>query len=137
MRDIIPYMKQYITKADVILLIALIAFGLAATAVLAARGNDSSAAKVVIKSRGSLFASYSLSEDVTINVPSDSKGGSDYNVVTIKGGSVLITEASCHNQVCVHHAPISRHGETLVCLPNRLVVSIEKEDGGGYDSITS
>ena len=66
-----------------------------------------------------------------------------YNVVIISGGTVVVSEASCKNQVCVKHSAISKPGESIVCLPNRLTVNIEKsgedseEAGGGYDSITS
>ncbi len=150
-------MKQYIRKADIILLIVLIVAGLAASAALgmsrSAAGGD---AKVIIESGGDMYASYPLSEDRTVivpapqektsvtDVPDDSRPASDqythYNVVTISGGKVLVTEASCKNQVCVHHAEISHGGERIVCLPNRLVVRIDpgsSEKGGGYDSVTS
>lgn len=64
---------------------------------------------------------------------------SNYNIVEISGGSVSVTKASCKNQVCVRHGKISHTGESIVCLPNRLVVTIEGggKEGGGYDSVTS
>lgn len=149
-------MRQYIRKADIILLIVLIIAGLAASAAIGmsrtAAGGD---AKVIIESGGSLYASYPLSEDRTVIVPSpqekasalkvpdDSRPASEqythYNVVTISGGKVCVSEGSCKNQVCVHHAGISHGGETIVCLPNRLVVRIDPgtEKGDDYDSISS
>lgn len=140
-------MKQYIRKADIILFVILVAAGLAATAVLALSGSNAGpGTKVVIESGGKLFASYSLSEDRTIEVPAPgaSKAGSpdgnhdQYNIVKIEGGKVIVSEASCKNQVCVRHSAISDAGENIVCLPNRLVVSVEGSgEGGGYDSVTS
>ena len=147
-------MKQYIRKADVILLIALVAIGLAATAVLGMqRGNAGVAAKVVIKSGGSVYATYPLDEDRTVVVPAPKQIASDgpspdpskeasaqydyYNTVVISGGTVCVSEATCKNEVCMRHSRISYPGESIVCLPNRMVVSIEAEEGGGYDSITS
>lgn len=128
-------MKQYIRKADIILLIVLLALGLAATAVLARTGAGSpSDAKVVIKSGGEIYGRYPLSEDAEIAVPAPSGGE---NIVTIKGGSVTVSSASCKNQVCVRHGSISKSGESIVCLPNRLIVTIEDKSGGEYDSITS
>ena len=146
-------MKQYIRKADIILFIVLVVAGLAASAVLAMShtGGDT----VAIESGGELYATYPLSEDRTVIVPSpkenvssvhvpdDSKPASEqfthYNVVVIKGGKVSVTEASCKNQVCVRHGAISKSGESIVCLPNRLVVRIDNGtgEGGGYDSVTS
>ena len=148
-------MKQFIRKADIILFIVLVVAGLAASAALSlshtAAGSD---AKVVIESGGDLYATYPLSEDRVIAVPAPKQSGVDapsagsdepassqydyYNVVTISGGEVSVTEASCKNQVCVKHGAISAAGESIVCLPNRLVVRIEAgQKGGGYDSVTS
>ena len=79
-----------------------------------------------------------------MHVPDDSKPAAEqfthYNVVVIKDGKVSVTEASCKNQVCVKHSEISLSGESIVCLPNRLIVRIEggsDEEGGGYDTVTS
>ena len=142
-------MKAFIRKADIVLLIVLLALGLAASAVLALQGGSSdSGTKVVIKSGGSVYATYPLSENKTLVVPAPQKAGTNtttdknakrdlYNVVTIDNGSVSVSEASCKNQVCVRHGSISHPGESIVCLPNRLIVSIEGGEGGGYDSITS
>ncbi len=148
-------MKQYIRKADIILFIVLVALGLAASAALSmSHSAAGSGARVIIESGGDLYATYSLFEDRTLVVPAPKQGKIDapaadpddaasaqydyYNVVEIKGGSVKVTEASCKNQVCVRHGAISKSGESIVCLPNRLVVRIENgEEGGGYDSVTS
>lgn len=147
-------MKDYIRKADIILFIVLVVTGLAASAALSMSRIDAGVgAKVIIESGGKVFASYSLFEDKDIIVPapgsksgfSSAEDGSDdectqydnYNEVVIKDGSVYVSDASCKNQVCVKHGPITRSGETIVCLPNRLVVRIENSDGGGYDAVTS
>lgn len=148
-------MKQFIRKADIILFAVLVVIGLAASAALSlshsAAGGD---AKVVIESGGDLYATYPLSEDRVIVVPAPKQNKTDapsvssdepasaqydyYNVVTVSGGAVSVTEASCKNQVCVKHGSISAAGESIVCLPNRLVVRIEAgQKGGGYDSVTS
>ena len=146
-------LKQYIRKADIILFIVLVAVGLAASAALSmSRMDAGDGAKVIIESGGSLYATYPLAEDRVVIVPAPKQGKVDapapdpdkpaseqydfYNVVTISGGKVSVTEASCQNQVCVKHGTISMTGETIVCLPNRLVVRIESK-GGGYDSVTS
>ena len=149
-------MKQFIRKADIILFIVLVVIGLAASAALTlSHGEAGSGAKVIIEAGGDLYARYPLNEDRTVVVPApkqvaavapaadtDAEASVQYdyyNVVVISGGTVSVTEASCKNQVCVKHGAISRPGESIVCLPNRLVVRIENgsEEGGGYDSVTS
>lgn len=129
-------MKQYIRKADIILFIILIVLGLAITYALSLSRSEGET--VVIRSNGELFASYSLDEDRTVKVPV--AGVSDkYNIVEIRDGSVSVTEATCSNQVCVETGKISKSGESIVCLPNKLIVRIEgsENQGGGYDSVTS
>lgn len=147
-------MKKYIRKADIILFVLLVVCGIAASAVLSmSRTEAGKNAKVVIESNGSTYAEYSLYNDVTVTVPApkqisidapetaDGKDGSAqydyYNTVEISGCEVRVTEASCKNQVCVKHGSISHTGESIVCLPNRLVVRIEDPKGGGYDAVTS
>ena len=79
---------------------------------------------------GEVYGTYPLSEDREIVIES----GGHLNKITIKDGSVQMSEASCHNQICVRHGSISRDNETIVCLPNRDVVRIESE-GGDYDAV--
>ena len=149
-------MKEYIRKADIILFIVLVAAGLAASAFLSmSRVDAGSDARVVIESGGELFATYPLSKDTKIIVPAppgvsyrDPKAPPAdeddectqyryYNVVQISGGEVTVSASSCKNQICARHSGISRAGESIVCLTNRLVVSIEGSKGGGYDTVTS
>lgn len=47
------------------------------------------------------------------------------NVVRVKEGAVLVAEADCPNQDCVCQGGISSAGQQIVCLPNKLVVSVE------------
>lgn len=121
-------MKKYIRKADIVLLIVLLAIGIASSVYLASSrtGGDT----VIISQNGEMYGKYSLMEDNKIVI----EDGDEKNVITIKGGKVSMTEASCHNQVCVHHSPISYSGESIICLPNKVVVKIE--GGGGYDAVS-
>ena len=63
-----------------------------------------------------------LSEDCEI--PIHTQDG--YNIFVVKDGTASIQEADCPDQICVNHAGISKKGETIVCLPHRLVVEIQK-----------
>lgn len=47
------------------------------------------------------------------------------NTVVIKDGVVYISEASCKNQICVNTGKISKKGESIVCLPNKVIVEIK------------
>lgn len=51
------------------------------------------------------------------------------NRLVIHQGTAAITEANCPDKICVGHAPISRSGESVICLPHRLTVSVVKDGG--------
>ena len=45
-------------------------------------------------------------------------------ILVIKDGQAYMQEADCPNQICVHHSAISHKGETIVCLPNRIIIEV-------------
>ena len=53
--------------------------------------------------------------------------------VAIQDGYVSMQEASCPDQICVHHSRISRNKETIVCLPDKVVITIENGEDSGID----
>ena len=75
-------------------------------------------AYVVVSIDGGEVCRYSLSEDgeFTLN------GGT--NTLVISGGKAYISEADCPDGLCVSQGKISRTGQTVVCLPNRVMLRI-------------
>jgi hypothetical protein len=54
------------------------------------------------------------------------------NTVEVADGQIRVVESTCANQDCVHQGAISSPGQTIVCLPNRLVIRVEgSNDGDG------
>lgn len=51
---------------------------------------------------------------------------------------VRVLESACPGQDCVHAGQLRRAGGRLICLPNRLVVSLNSSDGGAqeFDAVT-
>ncbi|MBQ6026404.1 MAG: NusG domain II-containing protein [Lachnospiraceae bacterium] len=45
-------------------------------------------------------------------------------ILVISDGKADMESADCPNQICVHHSAISHTGETIVCLPNRVVIEV-------------
>ena len=79
---------------------------------------------VYIEQAGEKVGIYPLNEDREILI-GDKDGY--YNVLVIKDGRVDMTEASCPDKICVNHRKIAYEGERIVCLPNRLIVRVEKD----------
>ena len=122
--------KSFFTNADLILMAAIVIIGLGISIFLAAGSHQGN--KVEITKDGKLWGTYSLDGEHKITI----RDGKELNVVKISGGKVTMESANCKNQVCVHHSPVSRTGESIVCLPHKIVVSIKGEDNE-YDTISN
>lgn len=88
----------------------------------------------VVRVSGNETASYVLTEDRTVTI--EGKNGGT-NVLVIEDGKAHLSEASCPDKLCVHQGTVSKSGQTIVCLPNEVVVEIrelEKEELP-YDAI--
>jgi len=46
-------------------------------------------------------------------------------ILVISDGKASVLEASCPDLVCAHHKPIQNTGETIVCLPNKVIITVE------------
>lgn len=69
---------------------------------------------------GKVYQTMSLSKDTTITLPAEN----GYNILTIRNGCADITDANCPDKLCVKQKKIRHAGETLVCLPHKLVVKV-------------
>ncbi len=56
--------------------------------------------------------------------------------LAVEDRSVRITAASCKHKTCMTLGAINRPGQTLICIPAQISVSIEGRDGSGVDSVT-
>lgn len=64
---------------------------------------------------------YDSEPDLTLTVPE----GVSYNLLSVSSSGVSMEAADCPDQICVHHIPIMREGESIICLPHRLAVEIK------------
>ena len=92
---------------------------------------------VVVKVDGRVVKELSLSENADITIEGYQGG---VNLVKIEDGKAYVTEADCPDELCVKTGGISRAGETIVCLPHRVVVEIKgnkiiQNESDDFDSI--
>ena len=85
---------------------------------------------VKISVDGKLYREDSLNEDTKIFV----KSQYGQNTVAVKNGEVFVTDADCPDELC-EDSKISKNGESIVCLPNRLSVTVETEEEKEADVI--
>ncbi len=47
------------------------------------------------------------------------------NQIVIDEGQVYMEQADCRDQVCVKHKAISKNGEMIICLPNKVYIEVQ------------
>ena len=82
---------------------------------------------VTVIQNGDEIARYALSENREIPI---TNGDTVTNVLVIQDGKAFVQTATCPDQICVKHRAVSKTGETVVCLPNELVIKIEASSDG-------
>ncbi len=88
------------------------------------KGSLKSGNKAVITVNGEKVSSFNLNEERNEAIKTEN----GVNTLKIEDGMVSVTDADCPDKICVNHRPISKVGETIICLPHKLVVEIAKED---------
>ena len=106
-------------KADIILGISAVTAGILLFTVRALFQDGG--AYITVEKSGERFGTYSLKEDQEILVGEE-------NRIRISDGCAYMESADCPDQLCVHQGRISRKGEMIVCLPNRVVVQVGSEE---------
>lgn len=82
------------------------------------------AGKVEISVDGQVVKTLSLDKEEAF-VAEGYGGGTNH--IIIEAGKVSVTEATCPDKVCVKQGWISQNGESLVCLPNRMIARIIRD----------
>lgn len=123
-------MFNIIKKADIVLFILLVAMGLGLSWLSVSGSAQGQRAVVTVD--GQLYGTYNLAEDQTIEIDQDGH----INKITIKDAAVQMSYSDCKNQVCVKDGRISHTNQSIVCLPNKVMVEITggEED---YDAISN
>ena len=113
-------MNRRFGKNDILLLgmlaVVILVFYVGMTSAL--QSGDS----IIITVNGSEYGRYSLTENKEIPIKIDGK-------VT------YMLEADCPDQLCMHQNAISKDKESIICLPNRVVVTVESEQKNTLDDV--
>lgn len=106
-------------KGDCFLLLAVVA--VAVLLLLLFRSSSAPTGSVVtVTVDGNVFGSWPVATELTVEIP----GVSGINILHIADGTASVVHADCPDLICVRHKPIAYTGERIVCLPNKVVISI-------------
>lgn len=123
-------MKKALSKKDIALIVIIIVVATGAF-LLHNVLKDSGAGTAMIKVDGKIEGTYSLNEDQEIKINNGS------NILQIRNGKAKMIEADCPDQLCVHQKAISASGESIICLPNRVIVQVESKVNSELDGMTN
>jgi len=83
---------------------------------------------VVVSSDGEVVHEMELKNDHTREVYEFVDDHGHENTVVREGQTVYMADANCTDLLCVQQGEITEVGETIVCLPNRVLVEIVSGD---------
>ena len=115
-------------RLDVLIVAALLLVSLALLLVMTLTREEG--ATVVVEIDGQTVATYSLYQNGEYSL----NGGT--NVLVIENGQAYLNYSNCPDHTCEKTGKIQYVGQTIVCLPNRLTVTIKGEASGGVDFVS-
>jgi hypothetical protein len=114
-------------RADLIVIGSLLLLALVLWLVLGALRTEGG--EVVVRVDGVETERHALTEDGTFPL----NGGS--NILVIAEGQAWLSEANCPDRLCVRQGKIHYTGQSIICLPNRLTVTVEGGESDGIDAV--
>lgn len=83
-------------------------------------GSEKEDICVRVTVEGNVYNTYSIDDDDEYTIETEN----GYNIVSVSNGKVSVTDASCPDKICVHEKAIYADGQSIICLPNKVVVEI-------------
>ena len=120
---------RFVKFKDFILLIGIVVVALVEY-VCIQKSSDEEAERVVVSVNGEIYGEYSLNEEQKIRI-------NDTNVLLIKDKKADMIHGDCPDQICVEHKEISKTGESIVCLPNKIIVEVMGTGSSVLDAVTN
>ncbi len=121
------------TRNDIILVAVILV--IAAAGLLITTLSRQEGSTVIVKIDGEQTESYSLYENRTVEIITG-KNNEFSNTLVIENGKAFISQADCPDKICQEHRAISYSGESIVCLPHKIVIEItDKQSGPDLDAV--
>lgn len=89
---------------------------------------------VSVEVNGEEVMSLPLNKDTSIEICPENSEDDFTNTLTVKDGKAFMSYANCPDQICVNRGEISYEGETIVCLPHKVVITVSKGEKSETDA---
>ena len=85
---------------------------------------------VEVEQSGRVIATYSLAIDGEYSL----NGGT--NILVIEGGVAYLKDANCPDKTCVKTGKIHYVGQSIICLPNEISITVRGDTDDGVDFVS-
>ncbi len=106
-------------KKDVVLILSV--FAAAIVLFILLRLIQKPGDEVVVYLNNNEYARLALDEDAKLSI-------NGTNTLVIHDGEAYMLEADCPDRVCINTGKISNNTQSIVCLPNGVVVTVERSE---------
>lgn len=114
MERVLQFIKKH--RVDIIVISSFLLLALAMLWITNLAKEEGSIVQVTVD--GEVVGEYSLLRDGIYSL----NGGT--NTLTIQNGEAYMSYSSCPDHVCENTGKIKHVGQTIICLPNRLTITI-------------
>ena len=121
------------SRWDVLVVCVVILLAVLSAVTIWGKEQESEELTVVISVDGEEVERCLLTELPDMEIPYSANGYTLYVALAYTGGpdyGIQVSRSDCPTQDCVHTGTISRSGQSIVCLPARIIIQLE----GGTDS---
>lgn len=108
-------------RADILLILSLFLIFLLAIIITSALRTGGEALEIT--QGGEYLMTVSLAEDGEYKI-------GEGNILVVEGGEAYMKSAECPDKTCISIGRISLVGESIICLPNRVTVTVVGSGGG-------
>jgi hypothetical protein len=116
-------------KNDVLLLAGMLLAGVILFVAVGAAKAGGARADVVVN--GKVAESYPLNVDREVEL-----NYSGHNLLRIENGRAQIVAADCPDKLCMKQGAIAKTGETIVCLPHRVIIRVSGGEAPDIDGVS-
>lgn len=126
---------RIIKKMDIVIIAVLILLSFTPHLIFFKTSQKSSKNNyAIIKVDGKIHKKIDLSnvkksEKVNLNLPNGK------NTLLIKNNSIQMYSANCNDALCVKQGNISKVGQTIICLPHKLIIEIKGDELDSKDDL--
>ena len=118
--------KKY--RLDIIVIVAMLLVSVVLLLVMTLSWKEG--ATVVVEIDGTTVATYSLYQNGEYPL----NGGT--NVLVIENGQAYLNYSNCPDHTCEKTGKIQYVGQSIICLPNKVAITIKGEADGGVDFVS-